>query len=600
MRRLLLVVALVIVTVPASAATLHPDRAAADTRKLLDSGDFGFCTKPPKQLPPRAIELCPLAKETEGCEALTKACEDLELKPPKPPPRWLVDFLRALGPIARVLVWLLLFAVIAALVIPLVRAYIKRRRDARVQDAEIDKTPEVVTKGPLDDVLALSDAELILRRAEEAQKRGDLVHALDGFLAASLVALDHRGAIRIGRHVTNGEYVRQCNESAAKPGLRDIVREFDGVRFGGRPPTQEGVAKAAARAAMLVRGAAVAMLLFLVGCGGADFQPKGDPAGDDLLVAVLKKQGLTVGRPPTRLASLPMPKEGEHTATMVDFTRTPLDDETVAHLLRWVKRGGVLVMVGAPSSWPKPLEGKTALTTSRDVTFGDDYKGRVSIPSAFSWDGGFKLAQTGDGETFAATRDYGEGRVIGVAGPDLFTNVGMAHAGNAAVVVSLFAAVDCEDVHIARPEDGTAAPSNPFAALARAGLGPAMVHALVAVALLFLAVGVRLARATPTLPPRRRAFVEHVEATGAFWARARVAPHALASYARWAEEHLRTKMPRGAADVPAFLAMRSGAPPEEASRLWTRALESRTDETPKGDELVTLKALSELVKKADG
>jgi hypothetical protein len=600
MKRLLVVLALVLVTVPGRAATLHPERAAHDTKKLLDSGDFAFCTKPPRKLPPRALELCPLAKETDGCEALTKACEDLELTPPKPPPRWLVDLLRALGPVARVLVWLLLAAVVAALVIPLVRAYLKRRRDARVQDPEIDRAPEVVTKGPLDDVLALSDAELILRRAEEAQKRGDWTQALDGYLAASLVALDHRGAIRIGRHVTNGEYVRQCSESAAKPGLREIVREFDGVRFGGRPATPEGVSRIASRAVMLVRGAAVAMLLFVVSCGAADFQPKGDPAGDDLLVEVLKKQGLTVGRPTSRLASLPMPKEGERTATMVDFTRTPLDEETVAHLLRWVKRGGVLVMVGAPSSWPKPLDGKIALTTSRDVAFGDDYKGRVSIPAAFSWEGGFKLALTGDGETFAATRDYGEGRVIGVAGPDLFTNVGMAHAGNAAVVVSLFAAVDCDDVRIARPEDGTAAPSNPFAALARAGLGPAMLHALVAVGLMFLAVGVRLARATPTLPPRRRAFVEHVEATGAFWARARVAPHALASYVRWAEEHLRARMPRGAADVPAFLAMRSGTAPEEASRLWTRALESRTDETPKGDELVTLKALSELVKKAEG
>ncbi|MGZ5968037.1 MAG: DUF4350 domain-containing protein [Polyangiales bacterium] len=600
MKRLLLVAGLLFAS-PASAATLHPEHAERDVKKLMQSGDYAFCTDPPRQLPPRSIELCPLARETEGCEALAKACDDLEMRPPKPPPDWLVKVMRALGPLAQILVWLVLFAVIAAIVIPLVRAYLKRRRDAQISDPELDKKPEVETKGPLDDVLALSDAELILRRAEEAQKRGDLTHALDGYLAASLVALDHRGAIRIGRHVTNGEYVRQCSETAAKPGLREIVREFDGVKFGGRAPTQEAVARVASRAAVLVRGAAVAMLLFLVACGGVSFKPKGDPAGDDLLMEVLTKQGLTVGRPTTRLASLPMPKEGERAPAMVvDFTRTPLDEDTIAHLLRWVKKGGVLVMVGAPHDWPKPLAGEHRMTLSRDVLVGDDYKAKVSIPAAFAWDGGFKLAQTGDGETFASTRDYGEGRVIGVAGPDLFTNVGMAHAGNAAVVISLFSAVDRDEVRIARPEDGTAAPSNPFAALARAGLGPAMIHALIAVGLLFLAVGVRLARATPTLPPRRRAFVEHVEATGAFWARAKVAPHALASYVRWADEHLRTKMPRGTSDVAAFLAMRSGTSPEEASRLWSRALEARTDETPKGDELVTLKALSELVTKADG
>ena len=72
---------------------------------------------------------------------------------------------------------------------------------------------------------------------------------------------------------------------------------------------------------------------------------------------------------------------------------------------------------------------------------------------------------------------------------------------------------------------------------------------LVATLVLFFAVGVRLARPKPAAPPRRRAFAEHVEAVGALYARTRSAPHALAAYARFADERLRARMPRGTSDV---------------------------------------------------
>jgi ABC-type glutathione transport system ATPase component len=47
-----------------------------------------------------------------------------------------------------------------------------------------------------------------------------------------------------------------------------------------------------------------------------------------------------------------------------------------------------------------------------------------------------------------------------------------------------------------------------------------------------LRIGIRHARARPTVPAARRAFAEHVEATGAFYGRARALGHALAAYGR--------------------------------------------------------------------
>ncbi len=128
----------------------------------------------------------------------------------------------------------------------------------------------------------------------------------------------------------------------------------------------------------------------------------------------------------------------------------------------------------------------------------------------------------------------------------------------------------------------------------RAGLGLGMWHALAFVVVLFLAVGMRLARPKPTPPPTRRAFTEHVEATGALYARTGLAAHALASYARYADERIRTKMPRGMNDVAAFLSSRSQVDYATCERIWARAKNTRPEDPERGDELVILKQLSQI------
>jgi hypothetical protein len=205
--------------------------------------------------------------------------------------------------------------------------------------------------------------------------------------------------------------------------------------------------------------------------------------------------------------------------------------------------------------------------------------------------------------------------IIGVAGDELVTNVGVARPDNAGVFVALLD-VAMEDrrttgvergvfdapsrpavVRVARPEDGIPPPSNPFSALVQAGLGKGSWHALAAAVVLFLAFGIRHARPRPAVAPARRAFAEHVQATGAFYGRAHALGHALASYGRYAEMRLRERVPRGT-DPVQFLATRANVPHDDAARIWKRATEASADEPPRGDELTIIRDLGAMLAKA--
>lgn len=578
------IIALVLTLAPSIAhAELDPSRAEKDARAATEK--YGFCRKPPKRLSPRAVLLCPHAKATPGCEGFAAACSDLEkADTPTKTPKWLEAILRALAPIAQVVMWILVAAVVLALVVPLVLAWLRSRRDKDLKD---DDEPAVarVEVAAAEEAFEVSDAEVLLARAGDHERRGDFSRALSTYLAAALRGLDMRGSIRLERHRTNGEYVRACAEPAEKATLKAIAHEVEHVEYGGRPATPKAVASAGKRAIALVRKLPL-LLLLLVGCGSDALTAGSDPAGDEVLQHLLREQGMTVARSGP-IANLELPAK-RHDAVLLDASRTPLDEESEPHLIRWVKSGGTLVLVGSPERWPKTIVGKFAPSTSSDVrvtTWDDDqeitYPAHIARAGGIEWPSGFAIAKTTDDVTWAATRELGSGRVIGMAEADLVTNVGLARPDNAAALVAIMSLVDSTTLRIVRPEDGTTPPSNPFTALVRAGLGLGLGHALVATVLLFIAYGARRTRPTPSVAPRRRAFVEHVEATGALWSRTRLSPHALRAYARWIEEQLR------------------GHPlqerVQERAALFERGREARSDEPARGDELKTMKALGDLL-----
>jgi len=587
LKRALFVVLLLLLPRVAS-ARLDPARASEDVRVALDKGGDAFCKAPNKPLTPRAVKLCAHAKEIPSCEGFAAACADLEKPPPRlEAPGWLEAVLRAIGPIASVLLWVLVAAVVIGLVTPLVLAWLRARRDRAAADAPAPKAAEIEI-APSEQALEVSDAEVLLARAGEHERRGELARALSTYLAAALRGLDVRGAIRLERHRTNGEYVRSCADAEAKTALREIVRDVDQVEFGGAPPLPDAVTRASKRAIALVRSLPLAILILLMGCVPSSLRAGGDPAGDELLTELLRAQGLTVTRAGP-LSALPLPKEDDAPTLILDASRTPMDEETEGHVLRWVKAGGTLVLAGAPDAWPGLLKTSYVPSTSSEVSvriWDDDepitYRAHVANSRGFSWKAGLAVAFTGDEVTWAAIREHGEGRVIAMADVDLLTNAGLARPGNADAAIALLATIESREVRIARPEDGTTPPSNPFTALVRAGLGLGLAHGLLATLVLFLAASSRLTRPTPAVSAKRRAFVEHVEATGALWARARLSPHALAVYGRYVEERLR-----------------AGGRRNVEHAAIARAREARSDETERGDELKTMKELGEALNEMD-
>jgi hypothetical protein len=442
-----------------------------------------------------------------------------------------------------------------------------------------------------------TEPEEALRRAEEFLARGEYRRALSFSLVASLGALGRRGAIRLGKHRTNGEYVRSCAEATARPPLREIVRAVDAVEFGGAEATSEKASRAAARAREIVRAVAIVTTLGLALLGCDPPKRGSDPAGDELPIAVLARNGYRIAPLASSLATLPISEnEEEAPVVVIDTERVPLESETQAHLLRWVEAGGALVLFGSPDRWPDEIRAQEEWSDTRELTI-EDFEARVGRRNAFAW----KNAPTREvvarlgSRTYAAKRWLGRGVVLGVANDDLFTNVGVMPKHNAAALVALLrAAREGGELRVAKPEDGVPPPSNPFAALIAAGLGKGAWHALFAAILLFLCYGIRHARPRSAPVAKRRAFAEHVAATGAFYSRAPARSHALAMYGRFVEMRLRELAPRGT-DPAAFLASRTGTEPEHVSKLLARALEAKTDEVPKGDELEVIGELRALM-----
>ena len=568
-----------------------PDDWRKNVENARSSGKYTFCSTPRKPVLGRALGLCSLAEETPDCDGFAQACH---FEPPKPPPSWFIKLLESLGGVAKVLVWMLVGVIVLAILYPVIRGIMNAHRDKRLADQKAKPNVAVAfTPPPPPEPETITDAEAALRAADALARAGEHERALGLYLAASLAALGRRGAIRLGKDRTNGEYVRGCNDPQAKQPLREIVREVDRATFGHKAPDAGVVQGVAARATALVRHIAlVALVLFACGCGALRGGGPNDPAGDELPVDVLERSGFQVSRLGRSIASLPMPSEShDRSLFIVDVTRVQLEEETSAHLMRFIEDGGHVAIFGPAALWPKELEAKMDGGGGAEIDVGDGWVtgARVSSSSAITWSGSTPIARIGKG-VFAATKYVGRGLVLGVASDDFLTNVGVARPDNAAALVGILTFAGETQLKIARPEDGIPPPDGPFAALGRAGLLKGTWHAIAACLVLFLAYGIRHARAKPVTPPARRAFAEHVEANGALYMRTKAWSLALASYARYAETRMRERVPRGQ-DPATFIASRTEMSREEVQKIWARAMAATPDAKPVGDELQTIRDL---------
>lgn len=626
---LLLVLGALLVAPRSLAGALDRATAEADAQAAAADGNYTFCSAPSVPLSPRALRMCPIASELAGCEGFAKACAEVGAtrKPTERSSWWSEAIARALAYLRSGL-WLTGIVGVVVILVALAFAIVRRVRNAKGDAVlrEVPETPDAVVVGEVPEAALLtSDAERLLRAAAAHTERGELDLALFAYLGASLRALDDRGALRLARHFTHGEYVESCRDTTAQPPLREIVRDVDAVRFGGHSATLEIVERTSARATSIVRApratslalvsTAMTILVllsgsWLTGCGGPLSRSGADPAGDDLLLDLLVREGATARHMPGPLALLPM-IGAEGPAVIVNTERTPLDEGTQAHLVAWVAQGGVLVIAGDADDWPKDLWAKREPSTSRDVRVetpcpaDDDACApprvdhvRLAAPAAMSWPHEDALAASGvldSGQLYAAVRPYDKGLVLGLASEDLLTNAGLSVHGNPAGLVALLESLEKTDFVVTRAENGVGPPANPFAGLLRIGLGLGLVHALVFVLLLFVSVGVRHRGPAALPPPPRRAFAEHVTAIGALYARTRVTGHALRSYAHYVDRELRARAPRGTSPA-LFLAQRADADPKGTADLYARAMAA--GDAPAADDLLVLRRLCALFSKA--
>ncbi len=609
----------------------HKPPAAADiaVKDAMGSGQHAFCTHPPKLLDDTDQALCPLAKETAGCEALAAVCdkqappkaEEARSDPSTP------KIPKELGTIAMVLTALIVLAVLVGLLLPVLLAYLRSRRDDSLRDLTPPQPHAPDAAPPPERGPVITDAERLLALANDLAARGQSKEALGTYLTASLRALDHRGVIRFARHRTNGEYVRSCADAKARTELSSVVREVEEVEFGGHEPSAESISHVQRSATALVRAAMLAasvvmLALFSAGCdAGSHPRTENDPAGKQLLLDVLERQGLQASYLSGSIGSLPIPQEDDLTPLVVlDLSVTKLDEDARSHLLRWVGAGGLLLALEPRADMEDTLAVTSASSKERDVTvlLDDPYQHEVfTYPARLNVGRTLHLRDRGakkddneqltrevvatmgltedaeDDDAYAIEESLGRGAIVTVATADLFTNVGLSHGENAKAVMALveraFAATrdgNLRSYHehpivIARPQSGLTPPGNPLSALSQAGLGMGMWHALAAALVLFLAVGVRQARPRPAPPPARRAFAEHVEATGALYAKARAASHARTILAKYTDDRVRQKTTQklfaGTPDEDPFLLLTGKSAAEYKDLVSTDTADEMTE-----------------------
>ena len=210
---------------------------------------------------------------------------------------------------------------------------------------------------------AVTDEEVLLPRAEELARRADYAAARSTTLRRAC-ARSTSAARPADRPGPDERRVRpRVRRRDAKPALRDIVREVDRVQFGGRVPDGGAASRARRSARWRSSGPFRVMLARLwrsersaaaAAARRARAQrPADDPAGGELL-----RELLSAGRRCRDARARPRVarrSEGRRARTRGGHRprTTVLDDETREHLDEWVDAGGVLVLAGNPSEWPK-------------------------------------------------------------------------------------------------------------------------------------------------------------------------------------------------------------------------------------------------------
>jgi hypothetical protein len=382
-----------------------------------------------------------------------------------------------------------------------------------------------VEAAPVEILPVESDAERLLALARQAAAAGQPGQAIDHAYAALLRRLEADGLVRVEKWRTNGDYLRDLRN---KPDLRQkvagIVRDVEILQFSDTPPSPDAFEGLFARIVPLVQGALVLLLMMALSACGVRRGPEPDsPSGQSAVRRLLEKAGVPVEH---RLKAIDK-MAGFDGALLLFREPEPAEWDL---LLGYVKGGGGLV-IAAPMPLPSSLGVKRApFGSGKPMRVHEDYREVIGdytlqLPRPGCLEGaGSKLAGT-DQCSYAVQVKDEKGAIIILGDGQLFENVSLAAGDNAAFMVSLLELIRRPGiVQIVDDMTGQSSP-NPFVSLARAGLALLLLQMAFLMALWFWHRGRAFGRRHEPPPPARRAFVEHVRAVGAQYAKANAFSH---------------------------------------------------------------------------
>jgi hypothetical protein len=574
--------------------------------------DLPFCTRSDYKARPDP-ELCKLSKtELQRCPGLKKLCE----APPEPKRRDLSSF-AWLGYLGDILFWGIIVVLGVILVLAIARALMSFARERAEASPSPRTTPErpeptaaearLPRETDVDRLLARAKAEAAAGRYEEALRyiHGALVHALNG-----------AGHIRVDPARTNGDYLRELR---ARPQLyapvREVFRGIEGVQFGGRAPSGELFQQMLDRVLPILRNVITLFALLLAvqsigACSSAvGDQPERSPRGMHVLTALLQDNGTKVRKRIRDIGAID-PEVAEVLAL------GEVDEDALKKLLEWVNLGGSLTITTPLESVEAaskikfngaPCSGKLALGPGFEATplKLSALGGRtLSVPAEDEDSTHWTFANC-DGRPYVASASYGDGTITVVAESELFSNASLSVGDNAHFAVSLLNSPG-HTLEIVGPWTGGGA-SSPLMSIRNAGLGPALLQLLVFALLFAWHYGTAFGKRRDPLGIARRAFVEHVQALGAVYARARASRFVLAAYGAWAFDRLRERTAPGEAvgviDLAGAVARKTGTSQAEVVELLAEtrhAQEASATEVHAPQDLQTLQRLEALVFRTGG
>ncbi len=607
--------------------------ADAQIESILSDRKYEFCHEPDYPLTDDEAAWCPiLAKqETPMCPAFGATCaadraelqgvagrlarrEVVERKKdtprrgsggpnryvpePEPEPTTLPSF----GGLAQLLFWAIVIAGAIAIIVAIVSHAVGRRQELPEPEPAAPPTPDAAA--PVDTRARLpADIETLLRAAEDAERRGDLLLAVDYGHAALLRRLDHEGVIRLHRSRTTGDYLGDMREhpdwrGRAAPVLRDIDRAQFRASGPDGPLTRSILARVLELARSVSSTALVVLLVSIVvacAAAGSSSHPwTTSPSGADAVVELLEKNGRDVRWRMTELAEL------EQSGTIVLLEGAAPSEAEWNALHDWVRTHGGTLVVGDGGVWPpwigaQPI-GRPYAAVEPDTAAGGHIAGDAGLELT---DSRWTILFERNYGPYAVERQLGAGTIVALADSHLFTNAALA-VGHTEVLEVL---VRNGDVELVDAVTGSGADS-PMESIERSHLTAAMVQLFLLVLAILLWRGWPFGRPRDPAPPPRRGFVDHARAMGLQYASARASSHASALYATWALETLRRdggQTGMGLHGLAQAVAQRTGRDETEVMRLLVDAHGAAEGHASiNSEDLQLLRELVRLVREGGG